>query len=421
MNKTESLGVHFYPVTSEGLPIEATHTIGDEPIALYLHIPFCEKRCHFCEFAVVVDRQVTEQLIADYLKSLYKEISTFLETCEISPKIRLIQFGGGTPTALSADNLGALWDFVFEQFDCTELEEVIIEGFPTTITTDRIAMIERIPNVKLNIGVQSFHSECLEAVGRNHGILAREAIEKAAASRIGSVGVDLIFGLPSSTAESAKLDIETAAQCGAEHFAFYPLWVYDQTTLKTRVRNGRIELPSHAAKYDQLVGGGGVLANLGYERYTSFHYALRPDCRHQYGLWQMQAHNWIGFGLSAMSHLDGYIRFNDRNIRSYIDKVNRGATTAVEQFVMTKKQRMQFEFLYRLRVKSFLTAQFFDRFGITVDEAFGDKLAVLRNLGLICVDAQAIALSLRGTLHLREIEDYINEASECPAEIVYKM
>ncbi|MBZ9770996.1 coproporphyrinogen-III oxidase family protein [Mesorhizobium sp. CO1-1-8] len=417
MNKTAGpRGVHFYPVTSKGLPIAPVHIIGSGPIALYVHIPFCEKRCHFCEFAVVADRQVTDELVANYLEALRKEIRAFLEICATSPKVSLIQFGGGTPTALSAADLGKLLDFIFEQFDCAELEEVIVEGFPTTITSDRIAVLERVPNIKLNIGVQSFHPECLEAVGRDHGLLAREAIENAAASRIGSVGVDLIFGLPSSAAETVQSDIETAAQCGAEHFAFYPLWVYDQTTLKTRVRNGRVELPGHAAQYDQLLGGGTVLADLGYERYTSFHYALRPDARHYYGLWQMQACNWIGFGMSAMSHLEGHIRFNDRSIRSYIDKVESGATAAVEQFLMTKQQRMQFEFLYRLRIKAFSTTYFFDRFGISVEAAYGDKLAVLEKLGLIRVDAETVALTLRGTLRLREIEDYINKISELPAD-----
>jgi oxygen-independent coproporphyrinogen-3 oxidase len=351
-------------------------------------------------------------LVEAYLRALRKEVRAFLATCTTVPKVRLIQFGGGTPTALRATDLGDLLDFIFAHFDCSGLEEVIVEAFPGTITDDRVAVLERVPNIKLNIGVQSFSHECLEAVGRDHGSRAREAIEVAVTSRIGFVGVDIIFGLPSSTTATVREDVETAARCGADHLALYPLWIYDRTTLKTRLRNGQVVLPGRAAQYDQLVMGNGTLSGIGFTRYTAFHYALRTDTRHQYGLWQMEARNWIGFGMSAMSHLDGHIQFNDRNIRSYIDRVENGESAGFERFRMTKHQHMRFEFLYRLRMRACTTAAFRDRHGLTIDEAFGDKLRVLEDLGLLRREREAVALTLPGTLLLQVIEDYINGASE---------
>jgi oxygen-independent coproporphyrinogen-3 oxidase len=410
-NKEGVPGIHYYPVIGKGAQPHRPRTVRRAPLAIYIHIPFCDKRCYFCEFAVVAGNSVSNSVVNEYLQALKDEILCFLSIVEHCPKIELIQFGGGTPTSLSAEALGDLLTFIFDHFDCSSLSEIVVEGFPNSITDDRIAVLERIPNLKLNIGVQSFHAECLNSVGREHGANAEAAIARAVGSKISSVGIDLIFGLPFSTCATVRSDIERSRALGAEHCALYPLWIYEQTTLESRVRSGKTVLPTFDLQRQQLFEGAEVLSKLGYSRYTAFHYSLRPAARHRYGIWQMLSRDWVGFGMSAMSHLDGDIFFNDRNIRSYIQKIKDSSAACIESCRLSPAEQMRFVFLYGLRLEKYSTSLFSDRFGVTIEQIFGNRFLNLQERGLLTYADGKIALTLQGVLALGAIEDYINDTS----------
>ena len=407
-NQEGSPGVHYYPFIAQPSQPPRSRAAKCDTVALYIHIPFCDKRCYFCEFAVVAGKSVTDSLVNEYLLAVRSEMRTFLATADYPPAVELIQFGGGTPTALRAQALDDLLGFIFEQFDCSTLKEVIIEGFPNSISDERIAILERVPNLKLNIGVQSFHSECLESVGREHGAKAEEAITRAVGSKIRSVGVDLIFGLPFSTSAIVRSDIEKSHKLGAEHCALYPLWIYEKTALDSRVRSGKVALPDRSLQREQLYEGTAEFVSLGYERYTAFHYSLNEAARHRYGLWQMLSGDWVGFGMSAMTHLNGEVFFNDRNIRSYIDKTKLGASTAIQSYRMPSTEQKRFVFLYGLRLKRYSTSLFSDRFGVSLEEVFGEELRNLEQQGLLTHAEGSIALTFQGILALGAIEDYVN-------------
>lgn len=412
MSKTESQrGIHYYPAVGRGEPAPALRGATGEPLAVYVHIPFCDKRCYFCEFAVVAGKRVTDSLVGEYLGALRNEIAGFRRGAGRTA-IELIQIGGGTPTSLSAAALEELLGFLFAQFDCSALKEIIVEGFPTSITDDRIAVLERVPNLKLNIGVQSFHVECLESVGREHGAQAEVAIERAVASSIESVGVDIIFGLPFSTPATVRSDLEKACDLGVEHFALYPLWIYEQTALESRVRAGQLALPDRGRQREQLFAGTEVLSSRGYSRYTAFHHALAPAARHRYGLWQMLARDWVGFGMSAMSHIGGTVSFNDKDIRSYIDKVQAGVSLSTTSHRLSAIEQMKFAVLYGLRLETYSRSLFLGQFNVHIEEVFGAKLHALEQRGLLRCAGDGIALTLEGILAMGEIEDCFNDASE---------
>jgi oxygen-independent coproporphyrinogen III oxidase len=413
MDKNEGFaGVHYYPLLAKGAKAPRRRLATSEAPALYVHIPFCDKRCYFCEFAVVAGKSVTASLVDEYLDALRAEMRSFLETAERRPKIELIQFGGGTPTSLSSRALGTLLAFIFDEFDCSELKEIVVEGFPNSITDDRIAILEQVPNLKLNIGVQSFHPQCLQSVGRDHGTMAEAAISRAVGSKIGSVGVDLIFGLPFSTPATVRSDIEKSCALGAEHCALYPLWIYEQTALESQLRSGKVVLPDRDLQRDQLLENTAALASLGYSRYTAFHYSRTEAARHRYGLWQMLAGDWVGFGMSAMSYLDGDIFFNDRNIHSYIEKARSGVPVSIQSARLSASEHMRFVFLYGLRQERYQTQLFRDRFGVTVEDVFGGKLRHLEERGLLTRTEGTIELTLPGILALSAIENYVNDVSD---------
>lgn len=405
-------GVRYHPVVGMGSRSCGARVGGRGPLALYVHIPFCDKRCHFCDFAVVAGSAVTEPVVDAYLRALTREMDVFLAAAEDLPVIEVIQFGGGTPTSLSARAIEVLLGFVLDRFDCSNLAEVVVEGFPDSITDDRVAVLERVPNLKLNIGVQSYSADCLAAVGREHGVNAGAAVARAVASGIASVGVDIIAGLPFSTEATVRTDVETSCALGVDHFALYPLWVYERTMLESKLRRGKVILPGRGSVRRQMTEGVDTLASNGYRRYTAFHHARSEATRHRYGLWQMLGRNWIGFGMSAMSHLDGDILVNDRNIRSYIDKVDRGDSPIVNRSRLSPAEQMRFVFLYGLRLEQYATALFAERFGVTVEEVFSERLQRLEDAGLLARTSGHVALTLPGILALRTIEDYINDPSD---------
>jgi len=412
MKANEQLsGVRFYPEVEVPDDSPGRRDASVDKFALYIHIPFCDKRCDFCDYAVVAGKRATGSIVDQYLGALKEEMRVFLgKTANARAVVETIQLGGGTPTSLSAEALDDLFDFIFEHFNCSEVKDVVVEGFPTSITHDRLLVLRRIPSLKLNIGIQTFHHESLELIGREHGFGGETAIQRAQDAGIQSVGVDIMFGLPLGSADKVKADLERTRELGAEHVALYPLWVYDRTALDANVRAGRIRAPNFVAQREQLIVGCEAMASLGYHRYSAFHHSLTEAAQHRYGVWQMCAKDIAGFGMSAMSYLNGELFFNDRSIRSYVDKIHNGIFDAAQSRRLSPAARMRFALLYGLRLRPYPSASFAERFGKDMREVFADELSSLERQDLITLSKKSIELTPNGILELGSIEKFIRES-----------
>jgi oxygen-independent coproporphyrinogen III oxidase len=410
---TEEQGIRYYPVIKAAEAATQRHAGGSGPIAIYLHIPFCENRCHFCEFAIVTGKRVTDTLMDEYVAAVKREMLAFAQHMEdpASP-ITTVQLGGGTPTSLSAPALDELIDFIFSNFNCSDLQDVIIEGFPASITRDRLEVLRRIPGIKLNIGVQSFDAECRSAVGRGHDADPIMAIERALDAGIESLGIDLILGLPCSSLATVTADLDIISRLGVRHLACYPLWVYGRTALGIGVKRGSVRLPDEVGKYKQLEVCLNRLPTMGFDRYTAFHYSASEADRHQYGIWQMLARDWVGFGMSSMSFLGNNVFINDRSIRRYIDKTEAGQLLAGDGNHLGLKEQMRFVLLYGLRLRRYPRSTFEKRFSRDVLDVFAGEMALLKERGLVTIDDQAIDLTPEGIMHLGEIEALVHAFGE---------
>lgn len=404
-------GVRFYPDVEVPDDSPGRRDVAVDKFALYIHIPFCDKLCHFCDYAVVAGQQATGSIVDQYLGALKEEMKVFLGTmANARAVVKTIQLGGGTPTSLSAEALDDLIDFILDHFNCAEVSDVIVEGFPTSITRDRLGILRRIPSVKLNIGIQTFHPQNLELIGREHGFGGPAAIKRAQDAGIQSIGVDIMFGLPGGSSDKVKADLETTRELGAEHVALYPLWIYDRTALDSRVRAGKIQAPNFEAQYEQLIVGTQVMASLGYHRYSAFHHALTEAAKHCYGVWQMCAKDIVGFGMSAMSYLNGELFFNDRSIRGYMDKIHNGIFDVARSRRLSPAALKRFALLYGLRLRPYPSESFAERFGKDVREVFVEELSILERQGLITLSKKSIELTPIGILELGTIEKFIKES-----------
>jgi len=415
----KQVGVHFYPQhTFKTISAPERHCEPDSPVALYIHIPFCEARCYFCTFSIVAGSKVNNTLIDDYMTALKAEIVHFgRRLADQNVRIEMIQVGGGTPTALEADQIKDLFDTVFENFDCSALREIIFEGFPSSVTAEKVRVLRQLNQLKLNIGIQTFDQRLLDDAGRRHETnSAMETLRMCKGEGISSLGIDIIFGLPGSSVNNVETDIDTLLHLPVDHLAFYPLWIYEQTTFDKQLRHGKFEV-SQKALQEQLAVGHPLLEAGGFERYTAFHFARDPSHHHGYGLWQMEARDWLGLGMSSMSSLQGSVFFNEKTIEKYIDKINAGQFETGTGRAMTVDQQMRFALLYGFRERRFRTAEFERRFGLSPQIYFADLLERLRAQGLVEFDSQSIDLTADGIISLGLLEHVINEGGvEAAAE-----
>lgn len=417
----KTLSVRYHPSVEVGKTSGARSCPRGRSVAIYIHIPFCATRCHFCTFAIVTGKLVNHDLMEDYLEALKKEIACYAAVLtQQGTRIETIQIGGGTPTILSTAQLEHLFEFLFATLDCSQLDEIIVEGFPTTITKDKIDVLARIDRLKLNIGIQTFNETNLASVGRRHSLLdAASTVRLAKNSNIQSVGVDIIFGLPGSCQDDVINDLNTISALGADHLALYPLWVYESTPVERKIQRGQLVRTRFTELQQQLAAGMALLREQRFERYTAFHYSTSEQHKHRYGLWQMSAREWIGFGMAAMSYTNGEVVLNERNLGRYIEKVRAGNVDTGSGHRFSRDEEMRFVLQYGLRLRNFPTAPFREAFGCEVKDTFGQELDYLTSRGLITWDDKQIDLTSDGILKLGAIEKYVTRETSSIAAAAY--
>lgn len=403
--------VRFHPEVNFETATHRKNHQSNAPLALYVHIPFCLTRCYFCTFTVVVGKRVNDDLIQGYLQALEQELIHYSDMlAPFAPPIKTIQLGGGTPSMLTEEQLQWLLDRILALFNCAELEEIIVEGFPSSVTQSKLEAIAAYRCVKFNIGVQTFDDIVLDSIGRRHEKeQAMEAIAQAVNAGLASVGIDLIYGLPFSTPEAVVRDVRQAVTLGVDHVALYPLWIYPKTTLFNLCRSEKISVPTLESRRAQLYAGADSLAAHGFHRYTAFHYSLHNQTPHNYGTWQMRDRDWLGAGQGAVSYLNGILYQNDKNIGSYIRKAMNGEECSVEESRLSLGERMVRAMIYGLRLLPMPVAEFAQKYGHEMEELFDEEVIGLERTGMIQRVGGDIELTQEGVLNLGVIEDTLEE------------
>lgn len=384
------------------------------PLALYAHVPFCVTRCYFCDFVTVVGKHVTPETVARYQHALLTELRGLAGHETFGRKdLATAQIGGGTPTMLDPHQLEQLLAAVCEFMTDTPGAEIVVEGFPTSVAPEKLAVLAAVPRLKFNMGVQTFNDMVLAAIGRKHEREdALRAIGAARASDIRSVGIDLMYGLPTADANTVRSDLKIALSYDLNHIALYPLWIYPKTRLNSMVEVGRHRDATLTERFEQLQEADAMLIEHGFHRYTAFHYATADDHHHRYGLWQMRGSDWIGAGQGAVSQLAGVIYENDRTYSGYTARALAGTECAVSAEPLAVRASMARRLSYGIRLRSYPEVDFAETFGCDVEDAFEPQLRWMEDEGLIERAGGAISLTLWGILRLGEIEEAISPAPE---------
>ena len=294
------------------------------PESLYIHIPFCIRKCLYCDFLSVT---YNESLAKAYTDALCKEL---ILKKDIAEELKTIYIGGGTPTILPEECFSQLFKCLKDNFKFSDSHEITIEANPGTVDKSKIDAMLSLGVNRLSIGVQSFNDNKLKTLGRIHtSDEALKAIEAIKNSGINNFSIDLIYGIPGQTLDSWKRTVSKAVELSPAHISSYELTPEKDTPLYRLIQSGEVKMPDEdlvLSMYDYAIDH---LTSKGYEHYEISNFALpRFRCLHNLNYWDRG--EYIGAGAGAHSFIRGFRSKNTDDIRRYIKDLNKGIIPKAE-------------------------------------------------------------------------------------------
>ncbi len=365
---------------------------------IYIHIPFCVRKCLYCDFYSVAD----SALHAPFVSALLKEI----EGAAAFPDAPdTLYFGGGTPSLLDPKAISTILDAARRRFRLPDDTEVTLEVNPGSVTRDALLAYRNAGVNRLNIGVQSFDDRILTFLGRCHSSLeARQAITWARAAGFENIGLDLIYGVPDQTLQGWWETIEAAKTFSPEHFSCYMLTFEPGTPLDRLRAAGSIEPvdeDSAAAFFDTTLE---ALSNAGYGHYEISNFARSRDLRSRHNQKYWNHTPYTGFGPGAHSFSGQERRWNVSDVSAYIEKMSVGQSQVGDAESLTTKQLMIETIYLGLRTADGIDlVRFEERFGASFRDLFASPVALLQEEGLLDISDGRYALTRRGM----RFHDYI--------------
>ena len=366
-----------------------------EPLELYIHIPFCKRKCFYCDFlSGPVPREEQEQ----YMKALLEEIRLFSRTQEARREVSTVFFGGGTPSVAEPVWIEKLLEEIREGFEVEKEAEITMEVNPGTVTPDKLACYRRGGINRLSIGLQSADNKELFLLGRIHTWeMFLESYRDARKAGFSNINIDLISGIPGQTKKSWETTLKRVCRLEPEHISAYSLILEPGTPFYEKYKGTRPVpsgegLPSEEEERAMYGFTGDFLKKKGYDRYEISNYA-RPQkqCRHNNGYWTGTLYKGFGIGAASYLFLDGaYWRTaNIRDRRQYVRLFSGEAPPSPGKLLeekerVTEKNRMEeFFFLGLRRMEGVSEGEFYSRFGRWPDEVYKKALDKLVRQKLI--------------------------------------
>lgn len=363
--------------------------------ALYIHIPFCEKRCVYCDFYTVAG---VSSRIPDYVAALKKEFALrAAEPFWQRQRFATIFFGGGTPSLLSPPQIAEILDTVFASFQFERHPEITLEANPGTITSDQLARYRAAGVNRLSLGVQSLHAEELAQLDRIHSPQqAIDAVIMARHAGFENINMDFIFALPQQTTARWQESLEQAMELRPTHISAYNLTIEQGTPLDVKIRKGEIQPLSEEEEREFYQFTMDFLERHGYRQYEISNFA-KPhfEARHNIKYWDGSI--YLGFGASAHS-FDGKRRFwNVANLRKYLEALAAERLPEEKAEQLTQAQQMfEAAFLGLRQRRGVDLAAFAKKFRQPFETAFNGVVSEMENGGLLIRQDQHLRLTREG-------------------------
>lgn len=319
-------------------------------LSLYIHIPFCEKKCLYCDFYSVASQ---EKLAGDYIQVLVKQIG------QIDAPVSSIYLGGGTPSVLGVDLLGQL---------LKSLKRIITPSAEFTIEVNPESFSKKLAELfltngvnRLSIGLQSFNDKKLIKLGRIHNAKkAREAVYLAQKSGFKNISIDLIFGIWDEKLTDWKKELQEAVSLPVKHLSVYSLTYEKGTALSKMLKKGLIKPLEDEAVAGMYEYAADFLEGRGFKRYEVSNFARAGYlCRHNFSYWQNEP--YIGLGPSAVSYLEGVRKKNIRDVKEYIARIKKGNSVIKSQEKLSILRKAKETAALKIRTKEGISLEWFKK------------------------------------------------------------
>jgi putative oxygen-independent coproporphyrinogen III oxidase len=372
----------------------------ETPEAVYIHIPFCTNKCHYCDFNSYV---LKGQPVDEYLDALERELE---ETVNKAPPgvIRTVFVGGGTPTVLTPPQMERFLRSIRTYFPQLSSDyEFTLEANPGTTDLEKLqTMLEGGVN-RLSFGVQSFDASLLHAIGRIHSVDdVYRSIENARTAGFSNLSIDLIFGLPNQTLEQMRDTLDRALALELPHHSIYSLKVEENTLFHTLYERGELPLPKEEDEVDMFRLIMDRMRSAGYEQYEISNFA-KPGFHSKHNTVYWRNESYYGLGAGAHGYVHGSRHVNVKGIQPYIEAARVGLPL-LERFEVEPSEAMEDFMMVGLRLlQGVLRDDFYAQFGKPLEDVFGDPIERLLQQRLIERTQGGYRLSENGILLGNEV------------------
>ncbi len=375
------------------------------PFGVYVHIPYCVKKCPYCDFnSYGVGKRIPEK---EYTEAVLRELDFYREAVE-KLHITSIFFGGGTPSLFSPVTIGKIIDEILRITSPLDSIEVSLEVNPKTADLEKLSGFREIGVNRISVGVQSFLERKLKLLGRvNTPSDSRRVLEDIIRAGFENFNLDLMFGVPFETPDEWRVDLERAMEFYTTHVSSYCLTIEDDTVFGTLYSEGKLPLPDEETLAEMLTLTDEFLELAGYKQYEISNYAKRgSECKHNLLYWRGE--DYLGLGAGAHSHLSsdkkslwGIRWANLKNPDLYMKSVLEGKKPVAFTEYLKKEDALHDKVLMGLRLRDGISL-------INLNEKFGtklysDRLSILLREGYLEVSDNSLHLTKKGILVSNEL------------------
>ena len=371
-------------------------------LGLYIHIPFCVKKCEYCDF---LSWNAEEEERQQYVAALLSEIESYREFAK-GYRVSTIFIGGGTPSVLLPKQMEDILQKIYEIFELERRAEITIEVNPGTVDEEKLQCYKENGVNRLSMGLQSVKDEKLRLLGRIHTYQEFvESYELARKAGFDNISIDLISSVPGQTLQEWKEELETAAAQNPEHISVYQLIIEEGTPFYEKYAEHPELLPDEETSREIYLWTGKFLKEAGYEQYEISNYA-KPGKESRHNLKYWERGDYLGLGLGAASMVRNIRMSNTKDMRTYLERCDKPKTMREDvQFLEEPRQMEEFMFLGLRLTSGIRLSDFKKAFGKNIFEIYGPVINTHIHDGTLVLDADSQKLSL--TEHGLDISNFI--------------
>lgn len=360
-----------------------------DKISLYIHIPFCVRKCLYCDFPSFSGM---ESIFDDYVRMLCREIDETYSDYR-GMEVKSIFVGGGTPSVLPPALLGRISDKIFSRFDVDSKAEITIETNPGTLDAKKLAEMKSMYFNRLSMGLQAWQDRLLKKLGRIHTADEFETnFLQARDAGFKNINVDLMFALPAQSLDDWQETLEKVMKLRPEHISAYSLIIEEGTPFFDMFDRGELKETDEDTDRKMYYLAKEMLSDKGYKQYEISNFAKEGfECYHNKVYWRTEEYQ--GFGLGAHSYADGVRFHNTYDMKEYL----RGEGLRLDkEFLSIEEKQEEFMFMGLRMNEGVSEAEFLRRFGVSMDSVYGDEIKELISEELLVKKDGRLSLTDRG-------------------------